>query len=66
MARVERRCFLFAAGAFIAVPFAAEAQQAAKVARIGYLAVNLAAGPHLHEAFRKDCATSVMSRAATS
>ena len=32
-------------------PVAAEAQQAAKVARIGYLAANLAASPHLHEAF---------------
>jgi ABC-type uncharacterized transport system substrate-binding protein len=32
-------------------PFAAAAQQAAKVARIGYLATNLAAAPHLYEAF---------------
>ena len=30
---------------------AAEAQQAAKVPRIGWLAVNLAANPHLREAF---------------
>src|ERR1043166_2963213 len=34
-------------------PVAAEAQQAAKVARIGYLVGNLAATPHLHEAFRQ-------------
>ncbi len=34
-------------------PVAAEAQQAAKVARIGYLATNLAANPHLLEAFRQ-------------
>src|SRR5712692_2367532 len=32
-------------------PVAAEAQQAAKVARIGYLAANGAANPHLREAF---------------
>jgi len=37
----------------LAAPFAAEAQQAAKVARIGYLVPNLAASPHLHEAFRQ-------------
>jgi putative ABC transport system substrate-binding protein len=34
-------------------PVAAEAQQAAKVARIGYLATNLVANPHLPEAFRQ-------------
>jgi putative ABC transport system substrate-binding protein len=34
-------------------PSAAEAQQAAKVARIGYLSTNLAASPHLLEAFRQ-------------
>jgi putative ABC transport system substrate-binding protein len=32
-------------------PSAAEAQQAAKVARIGILTINLAAAPHLTEAF---------------
>jgi putative ABC transport system substrate-binding protein len=41
------------AGGLLAAPFAAEAQQAAKVARIGYLAGNLAAFPHLPEAFRQ-------------
>ena len=37
----------------LAAPLAAEAQQAAKVARIGYLSPNLAASPHLREAFRQ-------------
>ena len=37
----------------LAAPLAAEAQQAAKVARIGYLSPNLATGPHLREAFRQ-------------
>jgi putative ABC transport system substrate-binding protein len=37
----------------LAAPLAAEAQQAAKVARIGYLATNLVANPHLPEAFRQ-------------
>jgi putative ABC transport system substrate-binding protein len=34
-------------------PVVTEAQQAAKVARIGYLVTNLAVNPHLHEAFRQ-------------
>jgi putative ABC transport system substrate-binding protein len=34
-------------------PLAAEAQQAGKVARVGLLALNLAAAPHLPEAFRQ-------------
>jgi putative ABC transport system substrate-binding protein len=34
-------------------PVAAEAQQAAKVARIGWLTFNLAVNPHLPEAFRQ-------------
>src|SRR5882724_7487037 len=34
-------------------PSAADAQQAAKVARVGYLAFNRAASPHLTEAFRQ-------------
>jgi len=41
------------AGGLLAAPPAAEAQQAAKVARIGFLALNLAASPHLPEAFRQ-------------
>src|SRR5712691_3807361 len=51
---MERRTFMaMLTGGLVAAPFAAEAQQAAKVARIGYLAANLAANPHLHEAFRQ-------------
>jgi len=49
-----RRTFIGTlAGGLVAAPLAAEAQQAAKIARIGYLAGNLAAGPHLPEAFRQ-------------
>jgi putative ABC transport system substrate-binding protein len=48
----DRRAFIGTlAGALLAAPFAAEAQQAAKVARIGYLAGSLAAFPQLREAF---------------
>src|SRR6266545_5249090 len=50
---VQRRDFLVAAGALLAAPLVAEAQQAAKVTRIGYLSHNLAATPHLPEAFRQ-------------
>jgi hypothetical protein len=43
---MDRRTFLAGTGAlFLAAPLAAEAQQAAKIARIGYLAGNLAANP---------------------
>src|SRR5580704_8526527 len=41
------------AGGLLAAPLAAEGQQAAKIARIGYLSPNLAASPHLPEAFRQ-------------
>jgi putative ABC transport system substrate-binding protein len=34
-------------------PGAAEAQEATNIARIGYLAADLANGPHLPEAFRQ-------------
>jgi putative ABC transport system substrate-binding protein len=37
----------------LAAPLAADAQQAAKVARIGWLAANLAPNPDLREAFRQ-------------
>ena len=51
---MERRTFTaMIAGGLLATPFAAEAQQAAKVPRIGYLAGNLAVSPHQHEAFRQ-------------
>ena len=53
MDRLQRRDFLIAAGALLAAPLAAEAQQASKVARIGFLAANLGANTHLHEAFRQ-------------
>jgi putative ABC transport system substrate-binding protein len=53
MIQIRRRKFLLSAGALLAAPLAAEAQQAAKIARIGYLAGNLAAGPRLEEAFRQ-------------
>jgi putative ABC transport system substrate-binding protein len=49
---IDRRTFLARTGAVVlAAPLAAEAQQAAKVARIGFLSPNLAANPHLQEAF---------------
>jgi putative ABC transport system substrate-binding protein len=52
---MERRTFMaMLTGGLLAAPLVAEAQQAAKVARIGYLTgTNLAANPHLHEAFRQ-------------
>ena len=51
MHRVQRRDFLIVAGALLAAPLATEAQQAAKVPRIGYLATNLAGNPSSLEAF---------------
>jgi putative ABC transport system substrate-binding protein len=53
MHRVQRRDFLIAAGALLAAPLAADAQQAAKIARIGYLAPNLDASTRLKAAFRQ-------------
>jgi putative ABC transport system substrate-binding protein len=51
---MNRRVFIGTlAGGLVAAPLAAEAQQAAKIARIGYLAGNVAAIPHLREAFRQ-------------
>jgi putative tryptophan/tyrosine transport system substrate-binding protein len=50
---MDRRDTVLALLALGAAPFAAEAQQAAKVARIGYLGSNVAANPHLPEAFRQ-------------
>jgi putative tryptophan/tyrosine transport system substrate-binding protein len=38
-------------GGFLAAPVAVEAQQAAKIARIGWLSGSVAANPHLREAF---------------
>jgi putative ABC transport system substrate-binding protein len=49
---MERRTFMaMLTGGIVVAPLAAEAQQAAKVPRIGYLSPNLAASPHLPEAF---------------
>jgi putative ABC transport system substrate-binding protein len=51
---IDRRTFLAGTGAvLLTAPLAAEAQQAAKVPRIGWLSLNLAASPHLPEAFRQ-------------
>ena len=50
----DRRAFIVTlAGGLLAAPLAAQAQQAAKIARIGYLSFNLATSPHLREAFRQ-------------
>src|SRR4030095_12482236 len=51
--RMDRRDTVLALLALGAAPLAAEAQQAAKVARIGYLSSNLAATSHRPEAFRQ-------------
>src|SRR4029434_9769278 len=40
-------------GGLLAAPLAAEGQEAAKIARIGYLSTNLAATPHIQEGFRQ-------------
>src|SRR5262245_66356012 len=49
---MDRRHFLLTSVAgVLAAPLAAVAQQAAKVARIGYLSESLAATPHIQEAF---------------
>src|SRR6266853_1608369 len=48
---MNRRLFLSTlSGSLLAAPLAAEAQPAGKIARIGYLATNLAADPHQLEA----------------
>ena len=48
---MDRRSTVLALLALGAAPFTAEAQQATKVARIGYLANNPATSPYLREAF---------------
>jgi len=50
MGRVQRRDFLITAGALLAAPFA-EAQQAAKIARLGFLGNSVTALAHLRKAF---------------
>jgi len=49
----RRRFLLTSLAGMLAAPPAAETQQAAKGARIGYLLLNRAAAPHLPEAFRQ-------------
>ena len=49
---MDRRTFMaMLAGGIVATPLAADAQQAAKIARIGYLGLNRVAGDHIVEAF---------------
>ena len=49
---MDRRAFIATvAGGLLAAPLAAETQQAAKVARIGWLGANPAPGRHMREAF---------------
>jgi ABC-type uncharacterized transport system substrate-binding protein len=51
---INRRTFLCGLTlGTLAAPLAAGARQAAKIARIGYLMLDLAASPHLREAFRQ-------------
>src|SRR6266705_5657734 len=51
---ITRRVFVGTlAGGLLAIPLATDAQQAAKIVRIGFLSTNLAASPHLPEAFRQ-------------
>jgi putative ABC transport system substrate-binding protein len=51
---IDRRTFLAGTGAMLlAPPLAAEGQQAAKVARIGSLSLNMVPNRHLQEAFRQ-------------
>ena len=51
---IDRRTFVGSvAGALLATPLVVGAQQAAKVARIGYLSINLAGSPHMTEGFRQ-------------
>jgi putative ABC transport system substrate-binding protein len=48
---MNKRKTMIALVALGAAPFAAKAQQAARIARIGYLSPNLADAPRFHEAF---------------
>jgi ABC-type uncharacterized transport system substrate-binding protein len=49
----RRRFLLISLAGALAAPVAAGAQQAAKIARIGFLSLTLAPNPHLKEAFRQ-------------
>src|SRR5512145_470945 len=48
---MDRRHFLLTSAGVVALPLAAQAQQAAKIARIGWLGDKPAGNPHLREAF---------------
>jgi putative ABC transport system substrate-binding protein len=48
---MERRVFVAGALGLLTVPLAVEAQPAGKAPRIGFLALNPGANPHLREAF---------------
>ena len=48
---MRRRKFIALVGGIVVAPIAVGAQQAAKLARIGYLSPNLATNPHMNEAF---------------
>jgi len=51
---MDRRRFIGTiASGLLGAPLAAEAQQAARIARIGFLAGNLASGPHMTDGFRQ-------------
>ncbi len=51
---MDRRVFINTlTGGLLAAPLAAEAQQPTKIARIGYLSLNLVPNRHLREAFRQ-------------
>jgi putative ABC transport system substrate-binding protein len=53
MDRPQRRGFLIAAGAFLAAPFATDAQQPGRIARIGFLSLNMAGNPRGTDSFRQ-------------
>jgi putative ABC transport system substrate-binding protein len=50
---MNRRTFLRGVAVGLAVPCVADAQQEAKVPRIGFLSLNKTPNPHVHEAFRQ-------------
>jgi hypothetical protein len=64
---MNRRAFVCGSLLPLAVPLAAEAQQAAKIARVGFLVTDLATGDaRLRGHSFRDCETSGTSRVVTS
>jgi hypothetical protein len=64
---MRRREFIsLLSGAAVGWPVAANAQQSAKIARIGYLSTDLAGVLACVRPSAKDCVTSITSRVATS